>query len=127
MARKKEVCKCKIDVIGTTSDTLTSRGGLSVFVRYLQNIALSPHLERLFGGIRKVRKGSKGQPITKIFKQLFCFFLDGTSRHLVYFDKLKRDPGYAAAIETTSDAMLSSYSVKRFFTASPNLGSTKDG
>lgn len=80
MARKKEVCKCKIDLIGITSDTLTSRGGLSVFVRYLQNIALSPHLEsrRGFGGIRK---GSKGQPISEIFKQLFCFFLDGTSRH----------------------------------------------
>lgn len=114
MARNKDVCKCKIDVIGITSDTLTSRGGLSVFVRYVQNIALSPHLERLFGGIRK---GSKGQPITEIFKQLFCFFLDGTSRHVVYFDKLKSDPGYAAAIETSSDALLSSYSVKRFFKA----------
>lgn len=113
MAVKQGACKCKIDVIGVTSDTLTSRGGLSVFVRYLRNICLAPHLERLFGGIRK---GGKGQPITEIFKQLFCFFVDGTSRHLVYFDHLKKDAGYAAAIETTPEAMLSSYSVKRFFT-----------
>jgi hypothetical protein len=113
MAVKQGACKCKIDVIAVTSDTLTSRGGLSVFVRYLRNICLAPHLERLFGGIRK---GGKGQPVTEIFKQLFCFFLDGTSRHLVYFDHLKKDAGYAAAIETTPEAMLSSYSVKRFFT-----------
>ncbi len=112
MAVKQDVCKCKIDLIGVTSDTLTSRGGLSVFVRYLRNICLAPHLERLFGGIRK---GGKGQPITEIFKQLFCFFLDGTSRHVVYFDHLKKDAGYAAAIETNPEAMLSSYSIKRFF------------
>ena len=112
MARKKDGCKCKIDVAGTTSDTLTSRGGLSLFVRYYRHIVVAPHLERLFGGIRK---GSKGQPITEIFKQIFCFLLDGTSRHMVYFDQLKKDSGYAAAIETPSEAMLSSYSVKRFF------------
>ena len=112
MARKQDGSKCKIDLAGTTSDTLTSRGGLSLFVRYYRNIAVAPHLERLFGGIRK---GSKGQPIAEIFKQIFCFLLDGTSRHMVYFDQLKKDSGYAAAIETRRDAMLSSYSVKRFF------------
>jgi len=41
--------------------------------------------------------------------------LDGTSRHLVYFDELKRDAGYAGAIETTPSAMASSHQVKRFF------------
>jgi len=51
MPRKGRQCKCKIDAVQATSDTLTSRGGLSLFVRYLQNIQLYPHLERLFGGI----------------------------------------------------------------------------
>ena len=114
MTQNNGQCKCKIDTVQTTSDTLTSRGGLSLFVRYVQNILLYPHLERLFGGIRK---SNKGQSMVEIFKQLFCFFLDGTSRHLVYFDTLKEDAGYAAAIETERQALLSSHSVKRFFKA----------
>lgn len=103
-----------IDRVEATSDTLTSRGGLSLFVRYLRHIDIYPVLERLFGTIRK---SAKGQPVSQIFKQLFCFLLDGTSRHLVYFDALKQDEGYAAAIESAPEQMLSSHAVKRFFRA----------
>ena len=103
-----------IDGVEATSDTLTSRGGLTVFVRYLRNIAIYPVLERLFGSIRK---NAKGQPVAEIFKQISCFLLDGTSRHLVYFDALKKDEGYAAAIETAPAQLLSSHAVKRFFGA----------
>jgi len=103
-----------IDGVEATADTLTSRGGLTLFVRYLRNIAIYPVLERLFGSIRK---NAKGQPVSEIFKQVFCFLLDGTSRHLVYFDSLKKDEGYAAAIETAPEQMLSSHAVKRFFRA----------
>jgi hypothetical protein len=101
-----------IDRVEATSDTLTSRGGLSLFVRYLRNIAIFPVLERLFGSLRK---SSKGQPVSEVFKQIFCFLLDGTSRHLVHFDALKTDAGYAAATETAPEQMLSSHAVKRFF------------
>jgi hypothetical protein len=103
-----------IDRVEATSDTLTSRGGLSIFVSYLRNIAISPVLESLFGSLRK---SSKGQPVSEVFKQVFCFLLDGTSRHLVHFDALKKDDGYAAAIETAPEQMLSSHAVKRFFGA----------
>jgi hypothetical protein len=68
-------------------------------------------LEHLFGSIRK---SAKGQPVSEIFKQVFGFLLDGTSRHLVYFDALKKDEGYAAAIETAPEQMLSSHAVKIF-------------
>jgi hypothetical protein len=102
--------KAIIDVVEVTTDTLTGRGGLSLFVRYLRSIGIYPQLETFFGSMRKSRKG---QPISEIFKQLFSFFVDGTSRHLVYFDSLARDEGYAAATE--SEAMLSSHAVKRFF------------
>ena len=34
------------------SDQLSGRGGLSVFGRYLKNLALNPHLERLTGAWR---------------------------------------------------------------------------
>jgi len=103
-----------IDGVEATSDTLTARGGLSLFVRYLRNIGIYLALERLFGSIRK---NAKGQPVSEIFKQVFCFLMDGTSRHLVYFDALKKDDGYAAGIETLPEQMLSSHAVKRFFGA----------
>jgi hypothetical protein len=103
-----------IDGVAVTSDRLTSRGGLSLFVRYLRNIGLVCHLQRLFGSIRK---SAKGQPVAEIFKQLFCFFLDGTSRHLVEFDRRKEDRGYAATMETAWEAMLSSHGIKRFLCA----------
>ena len=101
MKRKKERCKeksVKITGVGITTDTLTSRGGLSLFVRYLCNIGIMPHIERLFGSIRKNRKG---QPVQEIFNQFLCYYVDGTSRHLVYFDSLQGDEGYAQSIEST--------------------------
>ena len=79
------------DAVEVTSDTLTGRGGLALFSRYLRSIGLFSHLDRLFGS---VRKSGKGVAVTALFHQLFCFFLDGTSRHLVRFDDLKEDEGY---------------------------------
>jgi hypothetical protein len=49
--------KGKIHSAECTTDTLTSRGGLCLFVPYFHGIQLFPHLERLFGGIRKSAKG----------------------------------------------------------------------
>ncbi|GKT09683.1 IS1380 family transposase [Desulforhabdus sp. TSK] len=114
MTAKAQERKCKIHSAECTTDTLTSRGGLQLFVRYVYGIQLFSHLERLFGGIRK---NNKGQAVTEIFKQILCFLVDGTSLHLSHFDSLKKDPGYAATIETEAGAMLSSHSVKRFFKA----------
>ena len=105
---------CPFDAVEITSDTLTGRGGLALFSRYVRSIEIFPHLDRLFGS---VRKSSKGLAVTALFHQLFCFFLDGTSRHLVRFDDLKEDEGYAAAIETRPEAMASSHAIKRFFGA----------
>ena len=117
MKRKKKKCKeesVKITGIDITDDTLTSRGGLSLFARYLDAIGIMSIIMRLFGSIRKNRKGNG---IEEIFKQLLCNFIDGTSRHLVQFDRIKEDAGYAGVIESTPAALISSYAVKRFFTA----------
>ena len=103
-----------INDVEITGDVLTSRAGLTLFVRYLRSIELFPYLEKIFG---KIRKSRKGQEISEIFKQLFCFFMDGTSRHLVYFDTLQEDEGYGSSIESEPDNMLSSHAVKRFFRA----------
>jgi hypothetical protein len=106
--------KCKIDKVGVTEDTLTGRGGMALFVRYLSKVNIYGLLLECFGNLRR---SQKGQPIWNIFKQVFCFFYDGTSRHLVYFDQLQRDEGYAAVIENSSEEMICSHQVKRFFKA----------
>jgi len=95
-----------------TPDTLTSRGGLSIFSRYLEQTEIFDLLEEAFGFLRK---SSKGLEVWNLFHQLFCFFADGTSRHLSYFDQLKEDSGYAAVIQATSEEMASSHTIKRFF------------
>lgn len=104
--------KQKINCIEITTDNLTSRGGLALFVRYLCGTGIFSYLEERLGGLRRSRKG---QEIAEIFKQLFCYFIDGTSRHLTWFDTLKKEPGYAGTIESDQADLLSSHSVKRFF------------
>lgn len=103
-----------ISKVEITKDTLSGRGGLALFSRYIRHIGIFQHLDRLFGPLRK---SSKGLPVVALFHQIFCFLVDGTSRHLVYFDELKRDEGYARGIETVPDHMASSHQVKRFFGA----------
>lgn len=101
-----------IQEIGTTSDKLTSRAGLSLFVRYLDKTGIKSLIDAFFGSLRKSCKGKK---IYDIFKQVFCFFIDGMSRHLTYFDSLKEDEGYGASIEFNVDELCSSHIIKRFF------------
>ncbi len=107
--RKSEL---KINELGVTSDCLTGRAGLSFFVAYLHGISVFPLIDQLFGNLRKSKKGSSA---VELFKQILCFMLDGTSRHLVYFDNLKDDRGYAACIESSKNKMASSHAIKRFF------------
>ena len=98
--------------VGVTSDTLTGRGGLAVIVQYFHAIGVIRLLEKHFGHLRT---SGKGLPVGDFFFQVLCWLFDGTSRHLVYFDKLKSDPGYAAIIETTCEELASSHQIKRFF------------
>jgi len=104
--------KYKVHHIESTNDRITSRGGLIFFVKYLQNISIYPLLSRLFGTIRKNKKGNS---VESLFKQLFCFFLDGTSYHLTRFDELKKDESYSGVIEESTDTLASTHSIKRFF------------
>lgn len=106
--------KTRIAKVQPCDDTLSGRGGLALFARYLQALQLSQPITELFGSLRK---NHKALPAGEIFLQLFGFFADGTSRHLTHFDRLKQDPGHAALLETTPDKLLSSHMVKRFFRA----------
>jgi hypothetical protein len=112
MNKKGNKSKCRINKVEATNDTLTSRGGMILFVKYLSNVEIFPLLSGIFGGIRKNKKGI---PVWNIFKQIFCWLYDGTSRHLNYLDQLKGDAGYAAVIENSQEEMASSHQIKRFF------------
>ncbi len=96
MKQKEIKSKKKISRVEVTTDTMTGRGGISLFVKYLSGIKIYEILVEHFMGIRKSRKGVS---IWNIFKQIMCNFYDGTSRHLTCFDEIKRDEGYRAAIE----------------------------
>lgn len=115
MTKKPDKAKCKsrrIDGIDLTNDTLTVRGGLAIFEKYLCNNEILTELESRFGRLRKSRKGLS---ISELFKQIICFIMDGTSRHLSWFDTIKQDEGYALSIETSPQDLASSHLIKRFF------------
>lgn len=102
----------EIDGIEITPDVLTDRAGVHFFARYYENSWLPFFLEQDFGRLRKSRKGCG---VAAVFKQLCCFFFDGTSRHLSYFDTLREDPAYARLLNLARSEVLSSHGVKRFF------------
>jgi hypothetical protein len=104
----------KIHKLEVTTDTLTSRGGLAVFVKYINAIGI---LALLLNRFARIKKSAKGVSLGNLFLQALYFFCDGTSRHLCYFDELKKDLGYAAVIEMPEEQMASSHAIKRFFGA----------
>ncbi len=107
--------KCKIMGVEPTDERITGRGGLSLFVNYLENIQIFENmLLPRFGSLRKSKKGAS---IYAFFMQLLAFFMDATSRHLSYFDQLRKDKAYAGVIGTKPEDMLSSHAVKRIFAA----------
>ncbi len=93
---------CRINKVEVTTDTLTGRGGMVLFVRYIERAGIFTLPVNSFGYIRRSRKGAS---IPNIFKQVMCFLYDGTSRRLTYFDELKKDEGYAAIKDASSAAM----------------------
>ena len=91
---------------------MTCRAGLALFAQYLQSIQLMPVLEKMFASMRKNKKGIA---VTDFFLQMLCFFMDGSSRRLCWFDHLKRDESYTALLACRQEELASLHAVKRFF------------
>src|SRR6201982_3006857 len=108
----QETANGKIHKLEVTDDTLTSRGGLAFFVKYLEAIGIVGLLLHKFAGIKKSIKGVSGR---NLFLQVLYFFFDGTSRHLSYFDELAREEGYQAVVEMPAKQMASSHAMQRVF------------
>jgi hypothetical protein len=88
--QRGEKSKSRISKVEVTRETLTSRGGMALFTRYIDKVGIIDLLASTFGYMGKSRKGA---PVPDIFKQVLCFFYDGTSRHVAYFDDLRADAG----------------------------------
>ncbi|MBI9103700.1 MAG: transposase, partial [Spirochaetales bacterium] len=106
--------KTRISRIEITDENLTGRAGLCFLSRYIRDTEIVKILEQRFTNLRK---SSKGNPLSSVFHQVLCFFINGDNFHLTHFDHLKNDPGYAGVIEVPERRMLSSHSVKIFFGA----------
>lgn len=103
----------KITKIDITNDKISARGGLPIFLRYIEKI-------RLYGLISStvlsiLTCSNKGLKLQQFLKQMFAFFMDGTNMAISGFDQMKKDEGYAALLENKTDEMASSHQIKRFF------------
>jgi hypothetical protein len=98
--------------IEPTDETLSGRGGLALFTKYLASLGVVEILAERFGDQRRNAKGAR---VAELFKQVLCFFFDGSSFHLNRFDVLQQDAGYAGVIEARKKDLVSSHAVKRFF------------
>ncbi|MDV7400487.1 hypothetical protein RZS08_54230, partial [Arthrospira platensis SPKY1] len=95
----------KVCGIEATDENLSSRGGLVLFTKYVESLAITGLLSEQFSRLRKNGKGAK---LEELFKQVLCFFADGTDFSMTRFDVLQRDPGYAGVIESRPNELVSS-------------------
>ena len=105
--------KTKINKINATDEKISSRGGLSLFLRYVENIKLYELINSVV--ILKIIFSNKGLNLQQFLKQMFAYFIDGTDMSISGFDKKKTDKGYASVLENTENEMASSHQIKRMF------------
>lgn len=103
----------KITKIGVTSDKISGRGGLPLFLRYIEKIQLYSLISGTI--LSLLVTNNKGLKLQQFLKQMFAFFIDGTNMSISGFDQIKNDEGYAALLESKTDEMASSHQIKRFF------------
>lgn len=103
----------KITKIGITNNKISARGGLPLFLRYIDRIGLYKLISSNLFSL--VTKNKKGLQLTQFLKQIFAFFIDGTNMAISSFDQKKDDEGYTALLENKPEEMASSHQIKRYF------------
>ncbi|MBW6481238.1 MAG: IS1380 family transposase, partial [Bacteroidales bacterium] len=103
----------KITKIGITSNKISGRGGLALFLRYIEKTSFY----RLVSGVilPVIVNSNKGLQFHQFIKQNLAFFMDGTHMAISSFDQIKEDDGYAALLECRKDHLASSHQIKRYF------------
>ena len=105
--------KNKITKISVTKQKISGRGGITLFLRYVEKTLFYAVIEHVFSKLEVF--GSKGLQLNQFVKQIFAFFIDGTDMSISGFDKKKQDVAYAAVLENNPNEMASSHQIKRFF------------
>lgn len=103
----------KITKIGITNDKISARGGLPLFLRYIEKTRLYEVISGMI--IPLFSTNNKGLQLKQFLKQMFAFLMDGTNMSISWFDQLKNDEGYTVLIENKPHEMASSHQIKRFF------------
>lgn len=103
---------CRVNKIEITDATMSNRGGLLFYLRYLENVQLFALIEKV---LKQFRLSSKGKPISFIVRQILAYCIDGSMKAISGFDTLREDDGYAATLEVEKEHLCSSHAIKRFF------------
>ena len=103
----------KITKIGITTNKISGRGGLPLFLRYTEQIGLYGLISRNVSSL--LTGNNKGLQLQQFVKQIVAFFIDGTNMAISSFDQSKKDEGYACLLECKTDQLASSHQIKRFF------------
>lgn len=112
MKKKTNSKQVKISKIEVTAEKMSGRGGLFFFIKYVENIGFFKLFEQCLGSL----KGSaKGISCFQFIKQVVAWFIDGTDRSMLGFDRRKNDDAYAALLENEPWHMATSHQIKRMF------------
>lgn len=82
----------KVTKLGVTNDKTSARVGISLFLRYIQNIKLFGLMSGTF--VPFILVSGKGLQLEQFLKQMFAFFIDGIDMTMSGFDRKKKDEGY---------------------------------
>ena len=112
MSKNTTTAQLKISNIEITPDAISARGGLTLFLRYLENTKVFELIEH---HLSKMKGSKKGITTREFLIQFMSFIMDGSHTSIIYFDQLKTDDVHAALLETAPDRLASSHQIKRFF------------
>ncbi len=112
MRKSREKNQLKIKKIEITNDKISGRGGLVLFLRYIEEIGFYKLTGKILGNIFISRKGLC---LNQFIKQMAAYFIDGTYMSIESFNNRKKDNSYAALLENKGSQMASSHQIKRFF------------
>ncbi len=105
--------KTKITKIKATDAKISSRGGLTLIIKYIENIKLYEVITGVV--LLKLVFAGKGLSLQQFVKQVIAHFIDGTNMSISGFDQKKKDKSYAAILENKPNEMASSHQIKRMF------------